>query len=177
MGEAKARRELLKRKMLVELERLMMPTSPAEDALNDEIRALNFYSIERLPADQLAYMKMQPQQCHQNAGVYARLDPTGESRHVSGWWKRGGILFFHSVVLTQTKLRCITPYPDPSPLEFAPDSHIEWREENGVMNATRQDHKVPFLIRDFPDRIIRDATAARDALAAGADPMSIEVPF
>lgn len=177
MGEAKHRREELRARMLVELERWMMPASPDEDRLNDTIRALTFYKVPRAPDAQLTYMRMEPQQCHLNASAYARLDPTGESRHISGWWKRGGIFFFHSVVLSQTKLCCVTPHYDRSPLEFAPDFDITWTETEGVMNASRQGAKVPFLVRDFPEVIIAEATAARDALLAGAPPQSIRLPL
>ncbi len=124
MGEAKAKLKELRARMLVELERWMVPTSPDEERLNDVIRALTFYKIQRVPGERLAYMRMEPQQCHLNASAYVRLDPTGESQHVSGWWKRGGIFFFHSVILTHTKLFCVTPHYDPSPLEFAPDLDI-----------------------------------------------------
>lgn len=175
MGEAKRNREELRKRMIVELERLMEPTSPEEDRLNDEIRALNFYSISRAPHDMIAYMRMVPQQCHQNAGVYARLDPSGESKHISGWWKRNGIFYFHSVILNQGKMHCITPHSDRLPLEFAPDFEIAWTEADGKMNATRRGQLVPFLVRDFPEKVIAEATAARDALVAGADPRTIEV--
>ena len=177
MGESKARFEELRARMLVELERWMTPTSPDEDRLNDAVRALTFYKIQRVPDDKLAYMRMEPQRCHLNASAYARLDPTGESRHVAGWWKRGGIFFFHSVILSETKLFCITPHHDPSPLQFAPDFDIVWTESDGVMNASRDGLKVPFLVRDFPETVIAEATAARDALLAGADPRSIRLPL
>ena len=175
MGEAKGRREELRARMIVELERLMAPTSPGEDALNDGIRALDFYQIHRVPDGQLAYMKMEPQRCHQNAGAYVKLDPSGESRHVSGWWKRNGIFYFHSVVLSQTKLHCITPHADRSALTFAPDFDIVWHEKGGLMNSDRRGAEVPYLICDFPDKVIAEATEARDGLLAGADPRTIKM--
>jgi hypothetical protein len=175
VGEAKGRREELRARMIVELERLMAPISPEEDALNDEIRALDFYEIHRVPDAQLAYMKMEPQRCHQNAGTYVKLDPSGESRLVSGWWKRNGVFYFHSVVLSQTKLHCITPHADRSALTFAPDFDIVWREKDGLMNSDRVGAEVPYLVRDFPDKVITEATETRDALLAGADPRTIEM--
>lgn len=175
MGEAKARREELRGHMIIELERLMAPATPEEDALNDEIRALDFYEIHRVPDAQLAYMKMEPQRCHQNAGAYVKLDPSGESGHVAGWWKRNGIFYFHSVVLSQTKLHCITPHRDRAPLTFAPDFDIKWREEGGFMKSDRNGAEVPYLVRDFPDKVIAEATEARDALLAGAAPRTIRM--
>ncbi|HEX7855024.1 MAG TPA: hypothetical protein VF503_15145 [Sphingobium sp.] len=173
MGEAKIRREEMRARMIVELERLMAPATPEEAALNDEIRALDFYEIHRVPDAQLDYMRMEPQRCHQNAGVYAKLDPSGESRHVSGWWKRGGIFYFHSVVLARTKLHCVTPHRDRMPLTFAPDFEIVWREEGGFMKSDRRGCEVPYLVRDFPEKVIAEATAARDGLLAGTDPRAV----
>lgn len=177
MGEAKANREELRKRMIVEIERLMAPATEAEERLNGEIRALDFYNIDRAPKDIIAYMKMKPQQCHQNAGVYARLDPTKQTRHVSGWWKRGGIFYFHSVILADGKLICITPHPDPAQLQFAPDEEIKWHEADGKMDSTRRGAEVPFLVRDFPDKIIAAAAKARDELLSGADPRSIDIIF
>ncbi|MBY5436497.1 hypothetical protein [Rhizobium leguminosarum] len=177
MGEAKSGREKLRAAIMAELERLMAPTSPEEDALNDEIRALKFYEFNRVPDKQLAYMKMEAQRCHQNAAAYAKLDPSGESRQISGWWKRNGIFYFHSVILSQTKLHCITPHKDSAPLKFAPDFEIVWVETDGVVNADRRGAKLPYLVRDFPDKVIAEATEARDALLKGADPRSIKIGF
>lgn len=175
MSEAKIGREKLRAAMIAELERLMVPASAEETALNDEIRALTFYKFDRVPDEQLTYMKMEAQRCHQNAAAYAKLDPSGESRHVSGWWKRNGIFYFHSVILSQTKLYCITPHPDRAPLQFAPDFEIVWRESGGVMNADRRGSKLPYLVRDFPEKVIEEATAAHEALIKGADPRSIKI--
>lgn len=163
--------------MIAELERLMVPSSPEEDVLNDEIRALDFYEFPRVPDEQIAYMGMLPQRCHENVGSYVRLDPHGESRHISGWWKRNGIFYFHSVVLSQTELRCITPHPDPSPLTFAPDYDIKWVEAEGEMNADRRGVKPPYLVRDFPEKVIEEATAAREALLNGANPHTMKFAF
>ncbi|WP_200901811.1 hypothetical protein [Pannonibacter phragmitetus] len=177
MGEAKHNRKQIRARMLSELERWMVPESEAEARLNDEIRAMTFYSISRQPDHVLDYMRMKPQQCHHNAASCARLDPSGESKHVSGWWKRGGIFFFHSVILSQTKLHCITPHHDNAKLEFAPDFDIIWHEKNGVMTSESKGQDVPYLVRDYPEAIIKAATEARDALLAGADPRSIKLPL
>jgi hypothetical protein len=175
VGEAKIGREKLRAAMIVELERLMAPTSADENALNDEIRALDFYEIRRVPDEQMAYMRMEAQRCHQNAAAYAKLDPSGESRQVSGWWKRGSIFYFHSVVLSRTKLHCITPHRDRAALQFAPDFDILWLEADGLMNADRRGSKPPYLVRDSPEKVIAQATEAHDALMKGADPRSIKI--
>ncbi len=74
MGEAKHDRKELRARMLIELERWMVPESEAEARLNDEIKAMTFYSISSQPDHALDYMRMKPQRCHQNAAFYARLD-------------------------------------------------------------------------------------------------------
>lgn len=178
MGEAKKNKTELRARVIAELEKHMVPTSPEEDRLNNEIRALQFYSISRFPPDQLAYMRMEPQRCHLNAAAYAKLDPSGESQHVGGWWKRRGIFYFHSVILSQTKLRCVTPHHDNANLEFAPDFDIEWSAIiDGARHPRRRGVEVPTLVRDFPEEVIAQATEARDKILAGVDPKDVPVPF
>jgi len=79
------------------------------------------------------------------------------------------------VILTQTKLFCVTPHHDRSPLEFAPDADIVWVEADGVMNSNRRGKPVPFLVRDFPDWVIQEVAAARESLLADADPRTIKL--
>ncbi len=177
MGQAKLGREKFRTAMMAELEKLMKPTSPEEDAIKAEIRALTFNKILRAPDHELAYMRMQPQQCHQNAAAYAKLDPSGTSRHISGWWQRGDIFYFHSVVQVATGLHCITPFRDRDPLQFAPDPEITWLEADGVMNAERRGAKVPILVREFPERVIEEASTMLEALKKGADPKFINFTF
>jgi len=179
MGEAKKNKVDLRARMIAELGKHMVPASPEENRLNDEIRALTLYSCSRVPADQLAYMRMEPQRCHLNVAAYVKLDPSGTSWHQGGWWKRNGIFYFHSMVLTgDGKLWCVTPHPDPSELAFAPDDDIEWTDIiDGARHPLRRGLKVPTLVRDFPEQVIAQATEARDKLLAGADPMSVTVPF
>lgn len=89
--------------------------------------------------------------------------------------ERNGVFYFHSVVLSQTKLHCITPHAGRSALTFAPDFDIVWRERDGLMHSDRRGAEVPYLVRDFPDKVIAEATEARDALLAGADPRAIKM--
>lgn len=177
MGEAKTGEAGLRARVIIELERHMVPASPAEARLNEEIREMQFYSISRVPADVLAYMRMEPQRCHLNAAAYERLDPSGDSRHVGGWWKRRGIFYFHSVILTQTRLRCVTPHADRSKLEFAPDFDILWSEIGGARRPRRHGDEPPVMVRDFPEAVIAQATEARDRIMAGAHPKDVTVPF
>lgn len=177
MGQAKARREGLRAAMMRELERWASPPSKEEAQLLKAVEALPFRTVERLPDDQLAYMRMEPQQCHANAAAYARLDPTRRSRQVSGWWRRGPMLFFHSVVETQGQLACITPSAGPRLLEFAEDPEIAWHAQGEVMQATRGGLPVPYVLREDPERVLRVVSEMKSALASGADPMQVTLDF
>ena len=179
MGEAKSNLANLRARVIAELEKYMAPTSPEEERLNDEIRALTFYNCPRVPVEQLRYTRMEPQRCHLNAAAYVRLDPTGTSWHQGGCWKRNGVFYFHSVVLTgDGKLRCVTPHHDPANLVFAPDDAIQWTEViDGAKHPRRHGLHVPTLVRDFPERVIAAAMEARDKILAGAHPASVAARF
>lgn len=177
MGEAKNRLAEMRTRMMVELERWMAPSWPEEAQLNSEILALAFQSVPRFPDSALDYMRMEPQQCHQNASAYVRLDPTGTSRHIAGWWKRDGICYFHSVVSGPQGLCCVTPHSDRSPLQFAPDPEISWVNVGGVITARRRGQRVPQLVRARPRAVIAEAAAAHAALISGAHPRTITLPL
>ncbi|MGK2912175.1 MAG: hypothetical protein ACSLE1_20615 [Sphingobium sp.] len=153
--------------MLIELDRCMVPASPEEHALLDELLSLNFYEVMRAPTREMADMQMRPQQCHNNAMLWASLDPSGNSKPVSGWWRRGDLFLFHSVVLSQSVLHCVTPHDFPAPIEFAPDADIHWQEIGAKMVADRRGMKVPYLVRGHPEETIASARTARLALLAG----------
>jgi len=179
MGEAKNREAHLRARIVAELEKHMVPTWPAEEQLVDEIRALQFYECRRVPDHQLDYMRMEPQKCHVNAAAYVNLDPTGTSWHQGGWWKRNGVFYFHSVILIgEGKLRCVTPHPDRSVLQFAPDDEVDWSTIiDGARHPRRHGLEVPILVRDEPDKVIAQATEARDRILAGERLEDIRVPF
>lgn len=153
--------------VLIELDRCMIPSSPEEYALLDEVLSLKFYEVMRAPAHELADMQMRPQQCHNNAMLWASLDHTGNSKPVSGWWRRGDFFLFHSVILSRSVLRCVTPHDVPAPIEFAPDACIHWQEIGGKMMPDRCGMKVPYLVRSHPEETIAAARTARSALLGG----------
>jgi len=172
-----ARHDQDKSNMIVELERCMVPASSEERDLLEKIRALTFYQVPRAPQDRLADIQMHPQRCHDNAAQWAKADASNGSRLVSGWWRRGDIFLFHSVVLTQSRLVCVTPHAYPSPLEFAPDPEIEWLDIRGVRSPRRRGQKIPYLVRAHPEDFITAAREARQALLDGADPHDIILPI
>lgn len=148
---------------IVELERCLEPASSEEQELVSEISALTFYQVARVSEERMAEMRMLPQTCHNNAAAYAALDRSNNSKPVSGWWRRGDVFLFHSVVLSQSRLQCVTPNGLSGMLEFAPDPAIEWVDINGMKVARRNGQRVPYLVRVHPEETM---AAAREALAA-----------
>ncbi|WP_230188172.1 hypothetical protein [Sphingobium sp. CECT 9361] len=167
-------RSLSRSSVILELERCMVPASLAENSLQDDIRSLTFYSVARLPQETLEQMSMLPQQCHNNVHTYAKADPTGESKVVPGWWKRGDVFVLHSVVLSRDLLHCVTPHADGEPILFAPDPAIAWADADQVL---RDGQSFPTIVRNEPEAVIAKAKKARDALLAGADLGSVTFPF
>lgn len=142
----------------------MAPASAVEDRLLAEILSFTFYDVDRLPDADMAQAQMQAQQCHNNAFAYAAQDPSGESKAVSGWWKRDGIFLLHSVVLTHSRLVCVTPHPSSPAMEFAPDPRIEWEYVGGQRVARRDGTNVPDVVRLHPAETMAAARRARDLL-------------
>lgn len=159
----------------LELERHMAPESCEEQALLEDIQALTFYQVARTPDADMANGHMQPQQCHNNAAAWAARDPSGNSRVVAGWWRRDDLFLFHSVVLSHSRLCCVTPDDHPSPLDFAPDPLIEWQEVNGRKVARRLGKAVPYVVRTHPQHTIRAAAKARQAMG-DADRPQLQEP-
>ena len=153
--------------ILLELEQLAMPEAPDEQALLEEILALRFYEVTVVPDGDMAELPMQPQQCHNNAAAFAALDPSGQSRPVAGWLRRGDLFLFHSVVLSQSRLICVTPHEHALPLEFAPDPEIEWHDAKEWKVARRRGRTVPYVVRANPQDTIQRARKAKKVLLEG----------
>lgn len=159
--------------ILLELEQLAMPEAPDEQALLEEILALRFYEVTVVPDGDMAELPMQPQQCHNNAAAFAALDPSGHSRPVAGWLRRGDLFLFHSVVLSQSRLICVTPHEHALPLEFAPDPAIEWHDTKGWKVARRRGRAVPYVVRANPNDTIQRARKAKKVLLEGTGDIDI----
>jgi len=115
---------------------------------------------------------MVAQECHQNCKAYVKLDPTGESRMVSGWWKVDGGFVAHSVIENDTGMTCITPnFNEVDEIEFSPDPEITWNaNKEGVYTPSRNGKALPKVLREHPDKRIAEAKRLRDNLLTGMDP-------
>ena len=68
--------------------------------------------------------------------------------------------------------------PDRSVLQLAPDDEIDWSTiSNGARHPRHHDLEVPILVRNEPDKVIAQATEARDRILAGERLEDIRVPF
>jgi hypothetical protein len=82
------------------------PASPWEAAVCADLREEDVVMIRRASPDQLAWARMPANECHANARWYAKNDPTGKARAVSGWWVQWPNFVLHSVVEIEGALIC-----------------------------------------------------------------------
>jgi len=180
MGEAKKKREMLKRLAIQQMERWDFPPSDAEAEAVAEIEKMPEIVVRRYPSDMLAYMRMKPNECHANARFMQDEDPEGKCRQVTGYWPQSGNYVLHSVVERDGEMFCVTPIviggPDEFP--FIPDPNIEWRIEGDYRVAYRKGIMVDPGFRSNPAESKRIAAIVRARIEAGMDPLKAgEPPF
>lgn len=167
------------------VESMACPPSEMEAAIYAEVSALQRVVVYRPPAEDLLAAGFAHYQCHRNCSDQAANDPSGKSRHVSGWLLHGEDLILHSVAVIGDQWICLTPQlvPAPNRFEFVPDIHLEWRDIEGGSTriAFRHGVEVPEALRRDPGRHIRmrdefqalverghSVTDARDLIAKSA---------
>lgn len=172
MGEAKRREAVLRAAILKECDLWDRPGTPEEAAAVERITALPFVMARRAPPEQLAWARMQPRECHANAIWYAENDPTGQAKHVLGWWRQGDLLVLHSVVLMQGHYVCITPqeWDVPQTFPFIPDPAITWEPEGEFRRYVVDGHRIDAGLRMDPDAHRASIVLMRERLAAGMKP-------
>lgn len=94
--------------------------------------------VEKMPLEQMLWMRMMPNECHQNAHYYVANDPEQGWEHVLGWVPRPSagsiVLEIHSVVRHKATggYRCVTPFRDVTggyhdrPILFLPDPALHF---------------------------------------------------
>jgi hypothetical protein len=172
VGQAKARREALRQRMLEECRRWDFPASPWEHTLCAELRNQTVLEVRRAPAEQLAWMRMPTNQCHANVSWYVKNDPSKNSRAVAGWWVQWPDFVLHSVIETDGQLFCITPsYFGEAEFPFIPDPKISWIETGEVYSAVRDGHIIGVGVRACPGFTMARNAIVRDRLLSGLDPL------
>lgn len=141
------------------VEAMAFPPSEKEAVIYAEVSALPRVIVYRPPAENLLSAGFVHYDCHRNCGDQAANDPSGKSRHISGWLPYGEDLILHSVAIISNRWICLTPQlvPAPNRFEFIPDTCLEWRHTNGGATRTvfRHKDKVPEALRRDPGRHIR----------------------
>lgn len=180
MGEAKQKIEHLKALVLNQIERWNFPQSAAEADAVREIERLPIIKVWRYPKAQLAYMRMQPNQCHANARFMQDNDPEGKCKQLTGYLLQQGNYVLHSVVERDGDVFCVTPIliDDPDEFQFIPDPDIEWRDEEDTRVAYRKGVEVQPGFRSDPGETIRISAIIKERIEAGMHPMKAgEPPF
>ncbi len=171
MGEAKRKREALRRMMLEKGSEWDFPASDWEADLCAELEALPVLIVPRAPADQLASTKMKANECHTNTFWYVGNDPNKISCAVTGWWVQEPCYVLHSVIEQDGRLICITPSAfGETEIPFVPDPKISWQIEGDVRHAMRNGIEIGPGIRKFPALTMAINSIVRERLLAGANP-------
>lgn len=171
MGQAKVRREALRQKMLEDGKKWDFPPSAWEAAICAELRNQIARIVPLAPADQLASMGTRANECHTNARWYAKNDPTGKIRFVTGWWVQWPNFVLHSVIEQDGQLICITPNSfGEARLPFIADPKISWVEDGKVYSAIRDGQVIGVGVRAFPAFTIAQTKIVSELLIAGVNP-------
>jgi hypothetical protein len=179
MGEAKRKREMLRAEMIRKTREWMEPPSAEEAELAERILRLEPKKVRRLDREQIAWMRMPANHCHANVGWYVKNDPTGESKHISGWLLEWPDATLHSVLGRDGEYMCITPTPFGDQwINFIPDGHIEWKETGDVYSPFRDDRPIPSRVRRFPEFTIARSEFVIRRLESGTNPYdAINIPM
>jgi hypothetical protein len=173
MGQAKIQREALRKKMLDKGKDWDFPASSWEAAVCTDLREEDVVMVHRASPGQLAWARMPANECHTNARWYAKNDPTGSARAVSGWWVQWPNFVLHSVVEIEGALICITPSAfNETEFPFILDPKISWVENGEHYSAVRDDKIVGVGVRVFPAFTMAQNAIVRERLLAGAHPLN-----
>jgi hypothetical protein len=179
MGEAKRRRERQVVLAMIEtLERWSFPPTQAEADLVKKIAKLPVVQVRRIPREELNRKGMLPSLCHHNAYTFAKTDPEGKTKQVTGWWPGEGNYVLHSVVEHAGLFYCVTPKSDEIPeiFSFIPDPQIVWLQEGNVKKAYRNGFKIDRGLRTDPAETIRINAIIRKRVESGMQPSKAATP-
>jgi hypothetical protein len=172
VGDAKKKLESVRKAFLAGLEEWAFQPTEWEAQTVAEIQDLPMVKVHRYPNDALAYMRMPAQHCHKNAEFMEKNDPTGRTRHVTGWWLNEGSYVLHSVIHYDGQYACVTPAPAErdNTFDFVPDSKIEWQEEGEYRAAYRDGVGIGKGVRIKPAETLKELEIIRQRLLSGINP-------
>lgn len=171
MGQAKQKKEMMRKIALQEAESLMQPPSKIETEIVEFLSTAEAKIARRVDHETLTYMRMRPRECHQNCFRYAKSDPT--SKMVTGWWSHGLIWMSHSVIEKDGDLFCLTPplvsAVHDEPLTFVSDPHIVLEHSGATADFFRNGNVFPNIVRFEPEKIIEPAKKMYQDVIKGID--------
>lgn len=171
MGEGKRRLEAERRRLLEQAESWMAPPSAWEAALVEELLDADLELVPRMSPEDMAWMRMPANRCHENCWWYEAHDQTGGSKAVTGWWLQGLDFVLHSVIVSDGRYCCITPSRAQEPeIYFIPDPKIEWIKETDRIAVIRNGREIDLGVRRFPAFTIAWNRRLRERLLSGMHP-------
>lgn len=163
--------DAVRRAMVADMDRWLVPFTDAECALVDEIRLLSFAEIPRLDQGTLQRFDMDSKNCHANVANYVHRRRLKSARPVTGWRDIGsGAYVLHSVVATRRGWFCVTPYFDERRLKFAADPKLRATPKGMTSGFARDGVAAPLHVRYDYDRVVAECSMIRDRLLSGMDP-------
>jgi hypothetical protein len=159
--------------MLEDSKKWNFPPSPWEAAICAELRNQIPQAVPVAPADQLALMGMRANECHANARWYAKNDPAGKIRFITGWWVQWPNFVLHSVIEQDGQLICITPNAfGETAIQFIADPTIGWVEDGEVYSAIRDGRVIGVGVRAVPEFTVAQTKLVCELLVAGVNPFN-----
>lgn len=171
MGEAKLKLEAIRKRHIELSKHWDFPPTAEEAVVCAGLRELSIVTVRRASPEELAFMRMPANSCHQNAWWYERNDPTGRSRAVTGWWVQWPDFVLHSVLQIDGNYICITPqYFDDGDFPFMPDPAIAWEKREDKYIAKKEEYEIGIGVRLFPEFTMARLEIVRKRLMAGVNP-------
>lgn len=163
--------DAVRRDLLADMDRWLIPFSDAEGALVEEIRTLSFAEIGRLDEATLRRFHMDSKNCHANVANYIERTRMKSAHAVCGWWDIGsGAYVLHSVVATRRGWFCVTPYFDERRLKFAADPQLRVTPKGAASGFARNGRPAPLHVRYDYSRVVAECSIIRERLLTGMDP-------
>lgn len=163
--------DAIRRDMVAEMDRWLVPFSDTESTLVEEIRMLSFAEIPRLDHGTLQRFVMNSKNCHANVVNYIHRARLKSACAMTGWWDIGsGAYVLHSVVATRRGWFCVTPYFDERRIKFAADPKLRATPKGMTSGFAREGAAAPLHVRYDYDRVVAECSMIRERLLSGMDP-------
>lgn len=172
MGQAKAKGEQLRKRLLEQNDVWDFPPTDWEAELVNELLDMPVLMVPKAPANQLKEMRLPFNECHENTRWYAKSAPSGAVKSVAGWWVMENATFvLHSVLEQEGHYLCITPTQfSETKIPFIPDEKIMWEPAGDRYEAYRNGQKIGPGVRRFPREAMIQNAAFRARLKSGMNP-------